>query len=284
MSFPLIDALGAQSVFSIMCEKDYESTKGDHFGPHQHPHGEFFLLRSGHLKSYTNEGRWLIPAGHLCWVPPYSMHGGQTDDSLGIRLHLAAKYCQALPKQPGVVSGTPLIHAIVERFAEADGLRSGFTAAEEHLLTVLADEVERARTAPIVLPMPQDVKLRKIAEKWLAQPDDRTGIDELAEEVGMSRRSFTRNFKLNTGLSVGDWRQIARLMQGIEMLSAGKSVTETAFALGFDSISSFIALCQRHTGMSPKLLARSAAPAEQGKAVKAVKSAKRVARTLIPQV
>ena len=277
MSFPLIDALGAQSVFCIMCEKDYESTKEDHFGAHQHPHGEFFLLRTGHLKSYTGNGRWLIPAGHLCWVPPYSMHGGQTDDSQGTRVHLAAKYCQSLPKEACVVSGTPLIHAIVERFAESSGLRSGFGDAESRLLAVLGDEVDRARTAPIVLPMPADLKLRKIAEKWLAQPDDRTGLDELAEEAGMSRRSFTRNFKLNTGLSVGDWRQIARLMQGIEMLGEGKSVTETAFALGFDSVSSFIALCQRHTGKSPKFLVRSPAPGERAKAVK------QTSRTLIPQ-
>lgn len=50
---------------------------------------------------------------------------------------------------------------------------------------------------------------------------------------------------------------MARLMQGIDMLAAGKSVTETAFALGYDSISSFVVLCQHHTGMSPKILARA---------------------------
>jgi len=276
MEFPLIDALGAESVFNVMGEKDYESTKGDHFGAHQHPHGEFFLLRSGHLKSYTNEGRWLIPAGHLCWVPPYAMHGGKTDDSLGIRLHLAAKFCQTLPKEPCVVSGTPLIHAIVERFSETGGFHAKFSDTQCRLLGVLGDEVVRAKSAPIVLPMPHDINLRKITEKWLAQPDDRTGLDELAEEVGMSRRSFTRNFKLNTGLSVGEWRQIARLMQGIEMLSNGKSVTETAFALGFDSISSFVALCHRHTGMSPKFLAHRVVPADRGKTVK------QTSRTLIP--
>jgi len=277
MAFPLIDALGAKSVLSILCEKDYVSTADAHVGAHQHPHGEFFLLRSGHLKSYTNEGRWLIPAGHLCWVPPYAMHGGKTDDSRGIRLHLAAKFCQTLPKQPCVVSGTPLIHAIVERLVEMGGFHGSLGDTENRLLAVLGDEVERAKTAPIVLPMPQDVQLRSIAERWLAQPDDRTGLDELAEQVGMSRRSFTRNFKLNTGLSVGEWRQIARLMHGIEMLTDGKSVTETAFALGFDSLSSFIALCQRHTGMSPKLLARCVAPADAEKTVKPR------SRTFIPQ-
>ncbi len=76
---------------------------------------------------------------------------------------------------------------------------------------------------------------------------------------------------------MGDWRQVARLMQGIEMLGEGKSVKEAAFALGFDSISSFIALCQRHTRMSPKFLTRSASPASRAT------TTKRVSRTLIPQ-
>jgi len=253
MAFPLIDALGATAALRILHEKEYGSTGDAHLGAHQHPHGEFFLLRSGHLKSYTSEGRWLIPAGHLCWVPPYAMHGGETDDTRGIRFHLSAAFCQTLPKEPCVVSGTPLIHAVMERLAET-AAHAGLGEVEKRLLAVLGDEVERAKSRPIILPMPQDIKLRNIAEKWLAQPDDRTGLDALAEQAGMSRRSFTRNFKHSTGLSVGDWRQIARLMRGIDMLADGKSVTETALALGFDSVSSFVALCRRHTGMSPKFL------------------------------
>jgi len=265
MEFPLIDALGDSIAFSILCEKDYESTKASHIGAHQHPHGEFFLLRSGHLKSYTYKSRWLIPAGHLCWVPPYTVHGGETDDSRGIRMHLRAEYCQVMPTTPCVVSGTPLIDAIVGRLQAAGDYQPTLSDAQLRLLSVLVDEVERARSAPIVLPMPQDGKLRKIAERWLACPEDRADIDQLAEEAGMSRRSFTRNFKLNTGLAVGEWRQIAKLMQGIDMLAGGKSVTDTAFALGFDSISSFVALCRRHTGMSPKSLVRDIAPTTRGR-------------------
>ncbi len=56
---------------------------------------------------------------------------------------------------------------------------------------------------------------------------------------------------------VGEWRQVARLMHGIGLLASGNSVTETAFALGYDSISSFFVLCEKYTGMSPKVLARA---------------------------
>lgn len=260
MEFPFIDALGESIAFSVMCEKDYEFSNASHIGAHSHPHGELFLIRSGHLKSYTYKRRWLIPAGHLCWVPPHTVHGGDTDDSLGIRMHLRAEYCVGLPPKPCVVSGTALIEAIVERLRASGDYQPALSEPQMRLFSVLKDEVERAITSPIVLPMPQDGKLRKITERWLECPEDRTDIDQLAEEVGMSRRTFTRNFKLSTGLSVGDWRQIAKLMQGIDMLAEGKSVTDTAFALGFDSVSSFVALCRRHTGMSPKSMVRNVMP------------------------
>ncbi|WP_041802945.1 helix-turn-helix domain-containing protein [Rhodopseudomonas palustris] len=228
-------------------------------GLHQHPHGELFLLRAGYLKAQSPNGRWLIPAGHLCWVPPFTEHGADTDSTQGVRIYLAPELCGVLPRDSCVMRNTALILAVIDRLTAPDRTAKVLTEPEKRLLGVLCDEIERARSTPILLPMPQDARLSRTAEKLLGSPNDQSDLDVFAAEAGMSRRSFTRNFKLDTGLSIGEWRQIARLMHGIDMLAAGKSVTETAFALGYDSISSFVALCQRHTGMSPKLLARAVA-------------------------
>jgi len=98
---------------------------------------------------------------------------------------------------------------------------------ESRLLSVLPDEIDQAGSTPIMLPMPRDVLLRRTVERWLNSPDDQTGLDELATKAGMSRRAFTCNCKLTTG----EWHQIARLMHGIDMLAAGKSVAKTALAI-----------------------------------------------------
>ncbi len=58
-------------------------------------------------------------------------------------------------------------------------------------------------------------------------------------------------------MSVGKWRQVARLMAGIGMLADGHAVTDTAMSLGYDSVSSFVLLCRRLTGMSPGALPRA---------------------------
>ena len=251
---PLIDTLNGAAFWGILTNTSDVFTRG----VHRHPHGELFLLRSGFLKSQSTTGGWLIPAGHLCWVPPFTEHGANTDNTQGVRIHLAPELCDVvLPESVCVMRNTPLILAVIDRLMTSTTAREALSGPESRLLSVLCDEIEQARSKPIALPMPQDIRLRRTVERWLTSADDQTGIDELAVEAGMSRRSFTRNFKQDTGLPIGEWRQIARLMHGISMLAAGKSVTETAFALGYDSISSFVVLCQRHTGMSPKTLARA---------------------------
>ncbi len=253
---PLIQGLRNGTVLAVLAGAGDDLTRE----VHRHPHGELFILRSGYLKSHSSAGHWLIPAGHLCWVPPQAAHGADADHARGTRIHLAPCLSESLPTEPCVLASTPLIAAIIDRLAADATPRKALSALEDRLVAVLRDEILRARSTPILLPMPRDSHLRIIAERWFRQSDELADLDGLAADAGMSRRSFTRKFKLETGLSVGRWRQVAQLMRGIDMLAAGKSVTETAFALGYDSLSSFVVLCHRHTGMSPKMLARTIVP------------------------
>lgn len=144
-----------------------------------------------------------------------------------------------------------------DRLARRTDTYRTVSAAEQRLLDVLFDELSSARGAAILLPLPRSPGLRALSETWHKAPGEMAGLDELAMSSGMSRRTLTRTFKQETGMSVGKWRQVARLMAGIDMLSDGQSVTLTAMTLGYDSVSSFVALCQRLTGMSPKILAQA---------------------------
>lgn len=226
-------------------------------GSHRHPHGELFLLRAGHLTSHSETGHWLIPAGQICWIPPHAPHGAESANVVWTRMHLANDLCASLPPHPCVWASTPLVRAIIDKFAQKGGSTGKLSLTEQRLLSVLFDELAVAQSTSIVLPMPKSHALRSIAREWQRAPGEMAGLDELAAESSMSRRSFTRAFKQETGMSVGRWRQLARLMHGLDLLLAGISVTDTAMSLGYDSVSSFVALCHRHTGMSPKTLAEA---------------------------
>jgi AraC-like DNA-binding protein len=44
-------------------------------------------------------------------------------------------------------------------------------------------------------------------------------IDQWADRIGMARRTLTRRFTAETGLSFAQWRQQARLLKAVELLS-----------------------------------------------------------------
>ncbi|MEO6919451.1 MAG: AraC family transcriptional regulator [Collimonas sp.] len=127
------------------------------------------------------------------------------------------------------------------------------------LLSVFIDELVNAAPEPLSLTMPRDPRLLKMAAAIAENPADDTSLDAWADQIGMSRRSITRHFRSETGMSVVEWRQIARLQHGLELLAKGTSVTAVAITLGYDSVSSFIALFRRALGTTPAKMAERGA-------------------------
>jgi AraC-like DNA-binding protein len=67
----------------------------------------------------------------------------------------------------------------------------------------------------------------------------------------MSRGTFTRTFRNETGLSFSDWRQQARIFDALALLATGKPVTTTALEVGYGSVSAFTATFRRSFGVAP---------------------------------
>ena len=100
--------------------------------------------------------------------------------------------------------------------------------------------------------MPLDRRLLRIAQAVLEQPQDSRSLEDWAAWTGLSARSLSRLFRAETALSFAQWRQQARLSRGLEQLAEGTSVTTTvADALGYDSVSAFVAMFRRNFGQPP---------------------------------
>lgn len=236
---------------------EIDDRRSDDSAMHRHPHGEVYVLRSGQLVSSSAGARWLIPAGLAYWVLPHVPHGGMLTDACGIRVYVAAELARAgFPADPFAFSLTGLIDALMTRWSRdaCDGLAC--RPVDRHMLAVLADEMAAARARPVILPLPAHPTMRSVIAAWSVECDERVDLDRLAERCRMSRRTFSRQFRIETGLSPGAWMQATRVVRGCELMAAGVSVTETAFRLGYDSPTSFYNLCRRITGMKPSDLAR----------------------------
>jgi transcriptional regulator GlxA family with amidase domain len=115
----------------------------------------------------------------------------------------------------------------------------------------MLEEVDRMPSAPYLVNMPTDPRLLRVCRAIIANPADCRDLDELARAAGMGRRTFTRAFKNETGMGVAIWRQQARLVLALSLLSAGQPITQVAFEVGYDSPSAFTAMFHRAFGVPP---------------------------------
>lgn len=87
--------------------------------------------------------------------------------------------------------------------------------------SALLHEIPILPERPLGLPIPGDQRLADLCRQFIAQPSAQIEIDNWAYRIGMSRRSFTRLFRQQTGLSLWAWRQQACVMAALPRLTAG---------------------------------------------------------------
>lgn len=218
---------------------------------HCHDWVQFTYASAGIMQVLTERHSYLLPPQCAVWIPPGVRHTVYSERALAFRsLYLGDDILNGYARECAVLQVTPLVRELIEkasRFAN-DYLEQG---PQARLLQVLVDEVRELPEAPFSLPLPSDPRLRRITDALQAEPGDNRGIEEWAQQVGASRRTLVRLFQAQTQLSFQAWRQRLRLLAALPMLAQGTSVTAVANELGYDSVSAFIALFQRHYGETP---------------------------------
>ncbi len=77
-------------------------------------------------------------------------------------------------------------------------------------------------------------------------------IDALAERVAMSRRTLTRHFQKETGMTIGEWITTERLRRSQTLLeSSALSIEQVAEQSGFQSSITFRQIFREKLGVSP---------------------------------
>ncbi len=93
-------------------------------------------------------------------------------------------------------------------------------------------------------------RLHDILDTRLDDPD--FGVTELIREIGMSNSSLNRKLKTLTDLSAVELIRNYRLKKAAALLSDGISVSEAAYAVGFDNLSYFAKCFRDLYNMTPR--------------------------------
>lgn len=181
--------------------------------------------------------------------------------------------CQQLKTDPGT-DHIPviLLTAKISLDSRMQGLRLGadeyldkpFHVAElqlrvRNLLATQRRFREQLRAelhAPVALSKPAHPFLQTLYQTLDQHLDDTAfGVEELAQHANMSRMQLYRKLKALAGLPATDFIREYRLKQSVALLQQGLSVSETAYAVGFDSPSYFGQCFREQFGQPPSRFA-----------------------------
>lgn len=236
---------------AVVTANDYGD--GQHFALHTHQRGQFAYAACGVITVFTRQGNWVVPPQRAIWVPagvPHemSMNGPVTMLNTYVRQPAATRL--GLPEHCQVFGVSTLLRQLLLRARDvpalyAEGSREGY------LMNLLLHEIADMPALSLNAPLPSEPRLARACQHLLAQPSLDTGIDDIARQVGMSRRTFTRLFRQHTGISFVAWRQQACLMAAVVRLGNGEAITRVATDLGYSSPSAFTSVFRRVLGAAP---------------------------------
>lgn len=246
----LIDLEIAQGSGEMLVAVVRDDATPRHTAEHSHARGQLIGALRGLVTLRTEAGQWVIPAVHAVWVPPHMVHGLHSHGPYaGFSVYILQDRCGDLPSEPRALRVSGLLREAVLRAATWQA--GPLDAARTRVADMIIDEIATSPREALGLPMPKDRRLVGIAEALASNPADDRSLDGWASSGGLSKRNLTRLFRAETGYSLAQWRQQARLMRALEKLAAGEAVTTIAFDLGYETVSAFITAFRRSFGVTP---------------------------------
>jgi transcriptional regulator GlxA family with amidase domain len=208
------------------------------------------------------DSQWWLPPHRAAWIPAGVQHI--------VRCAAGAELCTAYLDPSlchdldcGVFSVLPVAREMLlygvrwgpERDPE-DKAPASYFATLAHLSREWVE-----RDVGLRLPLPTSIELRRAFDYLLGHLDSWT-LGEAASAAQVSERTLSRRFRDETGMTLRNFVRTARVLRAMEALSApGASVTQVAFAVGFEDVSAlsraFAALLGERPSEFHKRMAKS---------------------------
>ena len=223
-----------------------------HVQAHLHQRGQLFCPMSGLAMASTSHGTWVVPCRRALWIPASVRHELRMEGVVEMQsLYFDTGVFTDMPHRCRVVAISSLMRSLMAE-AVALPIRYDREGRSGTIMKLIGYEVGRLRELPLSLPLPTDKALARRCLKFSASPKANAKIDDWASSLHLTRRTFTRLFRRETGLSFVEWRQQACILAALLKLIAGASVTQTAADLGYDNPAAFSTLFKRTLSVAPR--------------------------------
>jgi AraC-like DNA-binding protein len=218
---------------------------------HTHRRAQLLYACSGVMSVVTSAGAFVVPPQRAVWLPGGVEHEVHYGVPVSLRtLYIEPRVHAQLPTQCRVLEVSDLLRSLI---LAAVKLPTDYDVEGRggKIMSLLLDEIAAMPTVPLQAPMPRDVRLARVCRAMFKDPMHERRLEDIARAVGISRRTVTRLFRRETGMSFAAWRQHVRLLEALSRLAAGRSVTAVALDVGYRSPSSFTTMFRRTFGVTP---------------------------------
>ena len=218
---------------------------------HSHARAQLVYATSGVIILSTSTASYVAPPQRAIWVPAGVKHEVRCRGRVEIRtLYITSDAVPDLPTTCQVIEVSNLLRELILEAAKLP-VEYQLEGREERVMSLILDEIRRAPRIPLCVPMPSNERLARVCKAILADSAQHEALNDWANAAAMGRRTFTRTFRQETGMSFATWQQNVRLMDALSRLATGHSVTATALDVGYNSPSAFTAMFRRVFGVSP---------------------------------
>ena len=251
------------------------SESGEKVDFHYHEFCKLLFLVSGQGSYFVDGKRYLLSAGDLVLIGSRSVHKPELAEGSTyerIIIYISPDYLQQMSTQAcdllSLFSGChghvlrlkeqrrKAVFSLVSKLErdlsqEAFGRTILSQADLLHLLVELGRSMEDSATN---LPRPSVPENRRVVEimeyldRNLAEEID---MDALAERFFISKYYMMRLFQKETGTTIYGYLTQKRLLKARELISGGMRATESCYACGFHSYSSFTRAYGKYFGTTP---------------------------------
>jgi AraC-like DNA-binding protein len=220
-------------------------------GMHSHPRAQLIYAVSGVMRIETMASSYIVPPSIALFLPAHAEHSITMDGRVEMReIFLREEAATRVGNSALVIGVSPLLRELIVA-ACAEPLEWDLAGRGHHLAELALDEIARATVLSLSLPIPSDLRLRRVVAAIRARPHERRRLDDWADMASASSRTLARLFRAETGLSFRQWRQQARLTEALSALTTGTSPARAAVIAGFDSQPAFGAAFRKLFGMTP---------------------------------
>ena len=251
------------------------SESGEKVDFHYHEFCKLLFLVSGQGSYFVDGKRYLLSAGDMILIGSRSVHKPELAAGSPyerIIIYISPEYLQQMSTPDcdllSLFSGNrghvlrlkeqrrKAVFALVAKLErnlsqEAFGRTILSQADLLHLLVELGRSIEDS-TANLPRPsVPENRRVLEIMEYLDANLAEEIDMDALAERFFISKYYMMRLFQRETGTTIYSYLTQKRLLKARELMDAGMRATESCYACGFHSYSSFTRAYGKYFGTTP---------------------------------